>query len=106
MDPVEMGKRIRQKRMAESMTQEQLAEKTNLSVAYIGMLERGMRTPSLDAFIEIADQLHTTADELLYGTIRRGCQFRMLQYEEKIAQLSIEEKKKVYAIMDALLGME
>lgn len=103
MDLVDLGKRLKQKRMAESLTQEQLAEKTNLSVAYIGMLERGKRVPSLETFIVIADELNATADELLYGTIRNGYQSRMARYEEKLAKLSNAEKNKIYAVMDALL---
>lgn len=101
-----MGKRIKQKRIANRMTQEQLAERTNLSVAYIGMLERGMRTPSLETFIVIADELNATADELLYGTMKTGYQTRMLRYEEKMAKLNMRETKKIYDVIDVLLEMD
>ncbi len=106
MDFTDMGKRIKQKRIANRMTQEQLAERTNLSVAYIGMLERGMRTPSLETFIVIADELNATADELLYGTMKTGYQTRMLRYEEKMAKLNMRETKKIYDVIDVLLEMD
>lgn len=106
MDFADMGKRIKQKRIANRMTQEQLAERTNLSVAYIGMLERGMRTPSLETFIVIADELNATADELLYGTMKTGYQTRMLRYEEKMAKLNMRETKKIYDVIDVLLEMD
>lgn len=105
MDLVDVGKRIKQKRMAQKMTQEQLAERTNLSVAYIGMLERGKRTPSLETFIVIADELNATADELLYGTMKSGYRTRLIKYEEGIAKLSTEETKKFFGVIDVLLGM-
>lgn len=105
MDITDIGKRIKQKRMEETMTQEELAERTNLSVAYIGMLERGKRTPSLETFIAIADELNATADELLCGTLKAGYQTRMAKYEERLAGLNRDELKKIYSIMDILLGM-
>ncbi|MGN0131364.1 MAG: helix-turn-helix domain-containing protein [Lachnospiraceae bacterium] len=106
MDITDLGKRIKEKRIAGGMTQEQLAERTNLSVAYIGMLERGMRTPSMETFIVIADELNATADELLYGTMKKGYHTRMIHYEEKMAKLNAREAEKVYGVLDVLLGMD
>ncbi len=106
MDLHDMGKRIRQKRMSRSMTQEQLAEVTGLSVPYIGMIERGDRTPSLETFIQIADELNATADELLCGSLQEGYRLRLSKYEEKVAKLTLEERNKFYTVVDALLGMQ
>ena len=50
MDFSEMGNRIRKHRQLKSMTQDALAEKVGVSPAYIGMIERGERAPSLDGF--------------------------------------------------------
>ena len=105
MDLVDVGRRIKEKRMARKLTQEQLAERTNLSVAYIGMLERGKRTPSLETFIIIADELNVTADELLYGTMKSGYRTRLVEYEERLAKLNAEETKKFFGVIDVLLGM-
>lgn len=105
MDLVGMGKRIRQKRLSKSMTQEELAERTNLTVAYIGMIERGERTPSLETFVQIANQLNATADEFLCENLRRGYLIRLAKYEEKLSRLNEQEIKKIYSVMDALLGM-
>lgn len=92
--------------MSRSMTQEQLAEVTGLSVPYIGMIERGDRTPSLETFIQIADELNATADELLCGSLQEGYRLRLSKYEEKVAKLTLEERNKFYTVVDALLGMQ
>lgn len=105
MDLTDMGRCIKQKRISRSMTQEELAERTDLSVAYIGMLERGERRPSIDTFIQIADELDATADELLCGTLKKGYLVRMAKYEEKIAKLPPKDLKRFYKIIDAFLGM-
>ena len=105
MDLEGIGVRIRKKRLSKSMTQEELAERTNLTVAYIGMIEREERTPSLETFIQIANELNATADELLCETLQKGYLLRLQKYEEKFSSLSRKELKKVYAVMDALLEM-
>lgn len=100
-----IGVRIRKKRLSRSMTQEELAERTNLTVAYIGMIEREERTPSLETFIQIANELNATADELLCEALQKGYLLRLQKYEEKFSSLNRKELKKVYAVMDALLEM-
>ena len=52
-----LGKEIRKCRKDKKMTQEALAEKVDLSVSYMGAVERGEKLPSLEAFIRIADAL-------------------------------------------------
>lgn len=105
MDLEGIGIRIRKKRLSKSMTQEELAKRTNLTVAYIGMIEREERTPSLETFIQIANELNATADELLCETLQKGYLLRLQKYEEKFSTLNRKELKKVYAVMDALLEM-
>lgn len=105
MDLEGIGIRIRKKRLSKSMTQEELTERTNLTVAYIGMIEREERTPSLETFIQIANELNATADELLCETLQKGYLLRLQKYEEKFSTLNRKELKKVYAVMDALLEM-
>lgn len=106
MDIVDVGRRIKQKRIEKNLTQEVLAEKTDLSVGYIGMIERGRRMPSLDTFVLLADELNVTADELLYDSMQKGYQTRLKKYEEKMAELDRKEVRKVCAVMDVLLEIE
>lgn len=44
---VQFGCRIRQLRLEQQLTQEQLAERTGFHHNYIGMIERGERNPAL-----------------------------------------------------------
>ena len=48
-----LGQRIREQRRKKGWTMDKLAEKADLSVNYVGDLERGVKTPSLDTFIRI-----------------------------------------------------
>lgn len=106
MDIVDFGKRVKQKRIESNLTQEELAEKADLSVGYIGMIERGKRLPSLDTFVIIADELNATADELLSNSIKKAYQSRLHKYEEKLERLDRKEARKVCSVLDVLLEIE
>lgn len=103
MDLKDIGKKIREKRIAKSWKQEDLAEKTSLSVSYIGMIERGEKLPKLETFLLIVNELEVSADELLSGVIRNGYIVRMSQYTEKIGKLKSDEQKRIYEVIETLL---
>ncbi len=65
MDYRMMGERIRRQRISNKMTQENLAEKANISVSFLGQIERGDRKPSLETVVNIANSLGVTVDQLL-----------------------------------------
>ena len=58
------GEAIRTLRKARGFTQELLAEKTNLHVNYVSLVERGLSAPALDTICALADALGLTVSEL------------------------------------------
>ena len=100
MDLKDIGKFIREKRISKKWKQEDLAEHTNLSVQYIGMIERGEKLPRLETFIRIANVLEASADELLAGVIINGNAGRISQYYEKMSCLSSSNQKLLYKITE------
>ncbi len=61
----QLGHRIRIARREKGITQERLAEKANLSTTYIGRLERGEKTPSLETLVTLADCLEVSPLDIL-----------------------------------------
>ncbi len=59
--------RIRTIRKNRSITQEELAEKTGLTVMHISNLENNRSKMSLDSLSAIAHALDISTDQLLYG---------------------------------------
>ncbi len=98
-----IGKRIRQYREAKYMRQDDLAEKTNLSVTYIGMIERGERLPRLDKFIEIANALEVSADLLLADVLTTGYKVKSSKLTEQIEKLSEEDRLRIYDVIDTMI---
>ena len=64
----ELGYRIRKKRLQQKMTQETLAELTDLSIPHVSHIETGKTKVSLESLVKIANTLHTTVDELLFDS--------------------------------------
>ena len=60
-----IGKRIRQARTERKLSQEELAELSKLSSTYIGRLERGEKTPSIDTLVTLADSLQVSPVDFL-----------------------------------------
>lgn len=62
-----LGQKIREKRMALGMSQEELANFAGLHRTYIGSVERGERNVSLQNIVAIAKALSISPSELLEG---------------------------------------
>lgn len=63
------GERLRKCRTEKRMTQEETAEKLNISLRYYQMLERGEKTGSVDMLISASRLLGCSLDYLLTGTV-------------------------------------
>jgi transcriptional regulator with XRE-family HTH domain len=62
---VSFADNLRKRRYALSLTQEELAERANFHVNYIGGLERGQRNPSLTSLELLAKGLDCSIKDLL-----------------------------------------
>ena len=99
-----IGKNIRRYRTEKKMRQEDLAEKTNLSPNYIGMIERGEKIPSLETFIDILNALEISADMVLCDVLKAGYSVKNSIYNEKISQLSLSDQKMLYDVIDTIIS--
>ncbi len=68
MDYYEIGQRIRKYRKALGMSQEQLAERADISVTHMSHIETGNTKLSLQVLVDIADALGESTDIILFGS--------------------------------------
>ena len=69
MDYIALGKRIRAERAARKWTQATLANEVNLSVSFLGHVERGTRKASMETVVAVANVLQVPVDSLLTDSL-------------------------------------
>lgn len=59
------GKKLREVRMLRNITQKKLSDKVGLALRSYQCYEQGVREPSLDMLVKLADELQVPTDYLL-----------------------------------------
>ena len=72
LDSSKIGRNIYSHRKRMRMTQEQLAEKVNCTMAFISRIERGGKQPSLQMLYNISTVFDTSCDALLRDPEQQG----------------------------------
>lgn len=98
-----IGRRIREARTKRGMTQEQLAERTDITIVYLSELERGLKLPSLTVFVSIAETLHVSTDSLLRDDLESGKEYIYDDLTKKLDRLSPKQRVAVSEIIDAYI---
>ncbi len=65
LDYYKIGQQIRKLRKAHGLSQEELAEKVNISITHMSHIETGNTKLSLPVFLDIAEALEVSTDDLL-----------------------------------------
>lgn len=99
-----VGDRIRAIRKAQGLTQQQLAELSNLDDAYIGSVERGERNFSIDTLEKIVAalqiqpaQLFHSQDHLSESEVAQ--QSAVDEYAVTVSELSVKQINKLRRIV-------
>lgn len=98
-----IGKNIRKFREIKKLRQEDLAEKTDLTTNYIGMIERGEKIPSLETFINILNSLGVSADMALSDVLDNGYTVKDSLLNEKLEKLVPEDRNRIYEVIDTMM---
>lgn len=98
-----IGKNIRKFREIKKLRQEDLAEKTDLTTNYIGMIERGEKIPSLETFINILNSLGVSADMVLSDVLDNGYTVKDSLLNEKLEKLVPENRNRIYEVIDTMM---
>ena len=98
-----IGKNISNFREIKKLRQEDLAEKTDLTTNYIGMIERGEKIPSLETFINILNSLGVSADMVLSDVLDNGYKVKDSLLNEKLEKLVPEDRNRIYEVIDTMM---
>ena len=103
MNKLTLGDRIKEARKKQRLTQEQLAERLDISVEFIGQIERGLKLPSMQVFIKIIEALNVSADYLLRDFVSTGQLFGDNSIGRKIEKLKPKQRIALEALIDTYI---
>ena len=98
-----VGKRISLIRKNRGMTQEQLAEKAELSNIYISHIENSRSIPSLETLMKLCSALDITPDEVLLGTKQDMENYLQSDIQKKLILCTPKERRMVSRFIYLLL---
>ena len=101
-DYQKIGQQIRMLRMKSGLTQEQLAEASDLSVPYLSHIERGCKRASLETLVRVAEALDVTVDRLLSGIQPADRDAFLPDLQELLDDCSLRERRTLLAVAAAL----
>ena len=93
-----IGQRIKEQRVKRKMTQEELAERANVTSGYISLVETARKKISLETLLEVCIALDITLNELLTGNQIPLASDYNADYAELIANCNEYERKLIYEI--------
>ena len=101
-DYQKIGQQIRMLRMKSGLTQEQLAEASDLSVPYLSHIERGCKRASLETLVRVAEALDVTVDRLLSGIQPADRDAFLPDLQELLDDCSLRERRTLLEVAAAL----
>ena len=97
-----IGKRVRETRKQQKISQERLAELTEVSAGYISHIETARKKASLSMLIRIATALGITVDELLNGNQIYNPNDYQTDIDQIMDDCSLLEKRMIFELICAM----
>ena len=104
MDYKKLGKRIREERKKLNLTQSQLAEAIDISDTYMGAIERGERSLTLDTLVKLVNRLGVTVDYMLSDFVSDNNSNILEQFKQIIDGQPLERKQMAINVLRTLFS--
>ena len=104
MDYKWLGKRIREERLRLNLTQAQLAESIDISDTYMGAIERGERSLTLDTLVRLVNRLGVTVDYLLSDSVSDTDSNIIEQFKQIIDCQPLERKQMAVNVLRTIFA--
>ena len=98
-----IGERIKKARKAKKMTQEDLAEKMDVSIAFLSRIERGTSQINLKRLSQVCNILDVTEGEILNGTASGSVKYLNSEFATLLENCSSEKQRLIYDIAKVII---
>lgn len=93
-----IGERLKKARTDKKLTQEKLAEKLDVSIAFLSRIERGSSHISLKRLSQICDILGISEGSILNGSSNNSSTYLSSEFDNLIRNSSPEKQKLIYKV--------
>lgn len=99
----EIGKRFKENREIQELTQADLAEKVGTSVTYISSVERGISFPRGDKLVAILNALNSSADSVFCDVVQASAKQRASILYDMLLDLPSKEQNRILETVEFLI---
>ena len=93
-----IGERLKKARLAKNMTQENLAEQLDVSVAFLSRVERGHSHLNLNRLTQVCELLDVSEGYILSGSSENSESYLEEDFKKLLANCSPEKQRLIYNI--------
>ena len=93
-----IGERLKKARKDKGLTQEELAEKLDISIAFLSRVERGSSKVNLKRLTQICEILGITEGEILTGVSSKSQNYLDSEFSVLLKNCTPEKQKLIYDI--------
>ncbi|MBR1803092.1 MAG: helix-turn-helix transcriptional regulator [Clostridia bacterium] len=98
LDYTIIGERLKKARTDKKMTQEKLAEKLDVSIAFLSRIERGNSHVNLKRLSQICEILGVSEGYILNGVSSSSSNYLASEFNDILNAVSPEKQKLIYKI--------
>ena len=99
-----IGKRLKEARKKKGLTQDQLSEKMEVSIAYLSKVETGKIHINLERLSQICSLLDVTEGQILNGVSNHSDKYLHSEFNELLKKCSHKNQKLAYQILKVILN--
>ena len=97
-----IGQRLKNARIAKNLTQEDLAEKIDISVAFLSRVERGNSHINLKRLNQVCNLLDVSEGYILNGAFSNSTNYLDKEFSELLKSCSPEKQRLIYNIAQVI----
>ena len=101
-----IGKRIRKQRRKKNITQSELAEGLDVSVAYMSRIERGSSAPNLERMLQISEILKSPLEYFITGVSSKGKDYLGNEFNEVLENCDFKRKKAILEVAQIIAKID
>lgn len=98
LDYTVIGERLKKARTDKKMTQEKLAEKLDVSIAFLSRIERGSSHVNLKRLTQICEILGVSEGYILNGASSNSKNYLTSEFNDILNNVSADKQKLIYKI--------